>query len=114
MIRQIETTGVEVSRKATLVDVANFNRMAPDHKQALETLRLRGPVSRDVQRALGKIPRSQIAGGRVTLVVGAAGFVASGAVMAGEAEAVESQPAEGSAAEFTSQSWARPARRTSR
>jgi len=113
IIREVEAKGVEVARKSTIVDVANFNRMAPDHKQALETLRLRGPVSRDVQRALDKIPRSQIAGGRVTLLVGAVGFVASGAVVAGEAEAVESTASEGKT-EF-SREWARTSpRKTSR
>jgi len=112
IIREVEAKGVEVARKATIVDVANFNRMAPDHKQALETLRLRGPVSRDVQRALDKIPRSQIAGGRVTLLVGAVGFVASGAVVAGEADAVETNAREGTA-NFSRSSWARSARPTS-
>lgn len=105
IIREVEAKGVEVARKSTIVDVANFNRMAPDHKHALETLRLRGPVSRDVQRALDKIPRSQIASGRVTLLVGAAGFVASGAVVAGEAEAVETNAREGTA-KFNRE-WAR-------
>lgn len=112
IVRQVEAKGVEVARKATVVDVANFNRMAPDHKQALETAKMRQPVSLQVQRALDKIPRSQIAGGRVTLVVGAIGFVASGAVVAGEAEAVETKAAEGTA-NFNRGGWARSVRPTS-
>ncbi|MBL7689328.1 MAG: hypothetical protein JNJ49_14925 [Bdellovibrionaceae bacterium] len=113
IIRAVEAKGVEVARKSTIVDVANFNRMAPDHKQALETAKMRQPVGLQVQRVLDKIPRSQIASGRVTLLVGAAGFMASSAVVAGEAEAVDSTASEGKA-EF-SREWARTSpRKTSR
>lgn len=105
VIRQVEAKGVEVARKATIVDVANFNRMSPDHKKNLEKVQMRQPVGLQVQRALDKVPRAQLASGRVTLLAGAIGFTFSNFAKAGEAEPADTMAVE-APTEFK-RDWAR-------
>ena len=110
-IRQVEAKGLQAPMKYLRVDVANINPKAADAKELIRDAKRRQPVSLRIQEAIKKAPRVP-SGGPVALVVGAAGFAASSAVMAGESDTVETKAGE-ETADFNRSGWARSARPTS-
>ena len=110
-IREVEAKGLEAPMKALKVDVTNINPYSPTAKEMISSAKVKQPISSAIQAALKKAPRVP-SGGPVALVVGAAGFAASSAVMAGEAETVDTTAADTST-EFN-RGWVRSGRPTSR
>ena len=110
-IREAESKGLVAPMESLKVDVTNINPNSSNAKELINAAKRKQPVSLAIQTALKKAPRVP-SGGPVALVVGAAGFAASSAVMAGEVDAVEAKASE-APAEFNRSGWAR-SRPTSR
>lgn len=93
-VREVESKGLVAPMEALKVHVANINPNSSNARELISAAKEKQPISHAIQAALKKAPRVP-SGGPVALVVGAAGFAASSAVMAGEVEAVESTASEG-------------------